>query len=91
MDLVSLEQNNFKERLIKLGTDNDDFSVFKDKPMLRVGATMIPLDLSILVDKFEAGSFWGKYERLSPRKANRYSTSGVNAPNAMSLLCLTKH
>jgi hypothetical protein len=50
----------------------NDFTAFRDKPLLRDGAKLDLMDLWMLAEKFEAGPFWLVHSQLSKKEKSLF-------------------
>ena len=55
---VSGSAEEFAARFSSSNPGISDFTVFKDKPFLRDGGRLFPIDFSFIAEKFESGPFW---------------------------------
>lgn len=61
---VSATVETFRSDLTARITTLVDFTCFRDKPLVRLGDTLCPIDLGLLGDKIETGPFWRVFRAL---------------------------
>ena len=65
--LVSASPEEYKETL-PFSRGPNDFTAFRNKPLLRKGSKLDVIDLWMLAEKFESGPFWLIHSRLTDKQ-----------------------
>jgi hypothetical protein len=64
LDDVSATVETFRSDFTAKDTSLVDFTGFRDKPLVRQGDILYPLDLGLLAEKIETGPFWRVFRAL---------------------------
>ena len=76
---MSESLEGFRKSLINFKIESDDFSVFKARPLIQLGSPdlVIPIDISMLIDKFETGPFWAVRATFEPKDQTIFNFWGA--------------
>ncbi len=69
---VSADYAEFKQILTRLDRGVSDFSVFRERPMVRLGDLLYPVDFGFLAAKAETAFFWRAHNALLPKERDQF-------------------
>jgi len=63
-DSSSTDSDGFAKLVRQKQPTQNDYTLFRDKPLFANAGLYFPIDLSLLFDKFESGPFWQAHNSL---------------------------